>query len=122
MAGVAIHPGYLGQQGFLLLRHLPPDLGDLVDLGVEEAVLGPICFHVILGKKQGGSAVVLQTVCSGEVPLKGAAKTSLPNDTERRSERLLQQDVVGSTLDLELKMAATCDHSASIFSSVKWQI
>lgn len=100
-------PRYLGQQGFLLLRHLPPDLGDLVDLRVEEAVLGPICFHVILEKEQGGSAVVPQTSCSREVTLKGAtAKTSFPNDTERGCERLLQRDVVGSTLDLEFNMAA----------------
>lgn len=73
---MAISPQYLRQQGLLLFRHLPPDLGDLVDLGVEEAVLGPIRLHVILEKKQGGSVVVPQTSCSGEVTLKGAAKAS----------------------------------------------
>lgn len=69
---MAISPRYLGEQGLLLLCHLPPDLGDLVDLRVEEAVLGLICLHVILKKKkkQGGSAVVPQTSYSGKVTLK----------------------------------------------------
>lgn len=49
---MVINPLYLGQQGFLLLGHLPPDLGDLVDLRVEEAVLSPICLHVILEKSK----------------------------------------------------------------------
>lgn len=59
---MAINPLYLGQQGFLLLGRLPPDLGDLVDLRVEEAVLGPICFHIILRKARcvsGGTAGIL---------------------------------------------------------------
>lgn len=42
---------HLRQEGLLLLSHLSPDLRDLVDLGVEEAVLGPVSFHVILEKR-----------------------------------------------------------------------
>lgn len=42
---------YLHQEGPLLFSHPSPDLCDLMDLGIEEAVLGPICFHVILEKK-----------------------------------------------------------------------
>lgn len=42
---------HLRQQGLLLLSHLPPDLGDLVNLRVEEAVLGPVSFHVILEER-----------------------------------------------------------------------
>lgn len=76
-------PWYLGQQGFLLLCHLPPDLGDLVDLRVEEAVLGPICFHVILEKGKGSQRwyhkhPALEKSPSKELPKLPSQRTTSP--------------------------------------------
>lgn len=104
--GCGYQPQYLGQQGFLLLCHLPPDLGDLVDLRVEEAVLGPICFHVILGKSKVGQQWFRKHPAPGESPLKELLLKRPSRMTQRGSPKDFSREMWGSTLDLEFNMAA----------------
>lgn len=69
---------HLHQEGLLLLSHLPPDLCDLVDLRVEKAVLGPVCFHVILKKRAKHLMGCTRTI-SLVLTLRCAANTSFRN-------------------------------------------